>query len=281
MIQRPADQTPGQLTAGLNIRDFEGPLALLSHLIDRNRFNLYDIPIADITGQYLELMRQTDALNMDLASDFLVMAATLIHIKSRMLLPDSRLNRDAEETDPREELILQLLEYRRCKWIAGELSVRQARYRGSLLRLPASPKDLGIRVRAAAVPEAAERSRFDRGAEAVVRRNGERYQDLSARMKHLLRRESVSLPEKIRYIWRAVRKRGRIFFTELFGKGSSRAETVTGFLALLELVRRQYVRADQSRPFAPIELDLQAGAKDTLDLPLPPELLKESVQDYN
>lgn len=264
----------------LRITDFEGPLDLLSYLIDRGNFNWYDIPIALITGQYLAFMQDMTDLDMELASDFLVMGATLVHIKSRMLLPDKRLGGEDEGVDPREELILQLLEYRRCKLVAGELNDRRERFSGGVMRLPSTPKDLGIKVRKQEA-RPFNKELFEKAVQAVNSRNTERFQDLTEKMSHLLRRETVSLPEKIRYIWRAVRKRGKVFFSELFSRRSSVGEKVTGFLALLELVRRQYVRAEQTEPFAPIELGLQDESRRLADLHLPSDLLEESAKDYD
>lgn len=129
----------------LRIADYDSPMDLLSDLIDRNRFSILDIPIAEITGQYLDHLRDMSELDMDLASDFLVMAATLLHIKSKTLLPDSRLTGQDDEPDPREELVLQLIEYRRCKLIAAELSDRQDHHYFTLLKLPETPRTLGLR----------------------------------------------------------------------------------------------------------------------------------------
>ena len=104
---------------------FEGPLDLLLHLIDKNKINIYDIPIAEITDQYLDYIRQMDHEDMNVTSEFMVMAATLIDIKCRMLLP-KEINEAGEEEDPREELVQQLLEYKKYKYMSGELRARLA-----------------------------------------------------------------------------------------------------------------------------------------------------------
>ena len=117
-------------------------------------------------------------------------------------------------------------------------------------------------------------------AAAIERRNGERYEDLSAR-SHLLQREKVSLPAKIRQIWHAVCKRSKVFFHELFGRGSSRAEQVTGFLALLELVRQRRVTARQERPFAPIAVELDDNRNGQRLPGTEPEITNEEAQGYN
>ncbi len=251
----------------VDIRAFDGPLDLLNHLIDQNRFNWFDIPIADITRQYLAVIQQAEELDMQLAGEFLVMAATLIHIKSKLLLPSSKLMDEDAESDPREALILQLLAYRRCKWVAQRLMADREHYDMSFQRPPMTAKSLGIRVVQPLSQEVVEPGRlsqaFFEAVKALQKRNSERYHDLSEKMVHLLKRDRVSLPEKIRSIWRAVVRRSRVFFGELFDKNTSKAEKVTGFIALLELVRRQYVTAKQTTPFAPIaiEKDPQASNK--------------------
>ena len=102
---------------------FEGPLDLLLHLIDKNKIDIYDIPIAEITDQYLDYIRQMDHEDMNVTSEFMVMAATLIDIKCRMLLP-REMNEEGEEEDPREELVMQLLEYKKYKYMSYELRER-------------------------------------------------------------------------------------------------------------------------------------------------------------
>ena len=113
-----------QPVLSVKLQVFEGPLDLLLHLIDKNKVNIYDIPIVEITNQYMEYMKAMDKADLDLVSDFLVMAATLLDIKSRMLLP-AEVNEDGEEEDPRQELVERLLEYKMYKYMAGELKDRQ------------------------------------------------------------------------------------------------------------------------------------------------------------
>ena len=112
------------LKLSVKLQAFEGPLDLLLHLIDKNKVNIYDIPIAEITDQYIEYVRDMDKEDLDLVSDFLVMAATLLDIKSRMLLP-AEMNEEGEEEDPRQELVERLLEYKMYKYMAEELKDRQ------------------------------------------------------------------------------------------------------------------------------------------------------------
>ena len=127
------------MSTNFQLEIFEGPLDLLLHLIKKNEVNITDIPIATITEQYLATLELMQTLNLDMAGEFLVMAATLIHIKSRTLLPESDIETDEEEEggDPREELMKRLLEYQRFKEAAGELGQRDVLTRDVFVRATA------------------------------------------------------------------------------------------------------------------------------------------------
>ena len=234
---------------------FSGPLDLLLHLIERNRIDIHNIPIAEIADQYIAILEAQPILDMELASEFLVMAATLLQIKSRMLLPLLR-PPDAEEPeeDPRGELVLRLLAYRRARIVAQTLRERQARYAGCQLHVPLPATALGIEP-----PEETDRTtldpgRFVRARDAVVQRNQLRYSDIRDKLEQILTRERVSLRQKIGEIWRALKQRASLLFEELFPRRASRGERVTGFLALLELLRLNRVEATQSETLGPIEI---------------------------
>src|SRR3989475_6256777 len=129
---------PAEDSYRIRLNEFEGPLDLLLHLIKKDEINIYDIPIATITKQYLDYIKMMKSLNLVVAGEFLVMAATLIHIKSRMLLPVESDGDDEDETDedPRAELVRRLLEYKRFKEAAGELVQRGQQWREGLGRQP-------------------------------------------------------------------------------------------------------------------------------------------------
>lgn len=232
----------------LKISQFEGPLDLLCHLIEKNKVDIYDIPIAEITDQYLAYLAGLDEPDMDLASDFLLMAATLLHIKSRMLLPRRPMDTRDDEADPREELVLRLLEYRRCKTLAAELRKRHEQFADTLLKLPEPPG----RFRLVLQTDTAQLNwdLFMEACRHLASQNRARFQDQKTRMNHILQREKISLKDKMRQIWHAIGAKWRIFFNELFPAAqTSRMERVTGFLALLELMRLNRVRVRQEEPF--------------------------------
>ncbi len=240
----------------LNLDHFEGPLDLLIHLIEKNRIDIYNIPISQITDQYLVYLERCQELDMEVASEFLVMAATLLHIKSRLLLPSKLASSVNELDDPREELVLKLLAYRRCKMLAGDLKKRQETFSQCRAKPPESPNSAGITTLLA--PERLNRDQFWLACQRVVHQNQNRFNDLSSKITTLLRREKVSLKEKMRQILQHALRKTRLFFNELFpADSSSRAERVTGFLAVLELLRLGRIHARQDAPFDVIEIEVR------------------------
>ena len=125
----------------VKLEAFEGPLDLLLHLIDKNKINIYDIPIVEITEQYLEYIKQMETKNLEIMSEFLLMAATLINIKSKMLLPEPE-SEDEEAVDPRQELVDRLLEYKMYKYISEELKDKEQDASRVLFKPPTIPKEI-------------------------------------------------------------------------------------------------------------------------------------------
>lgn len=225
---------------------FEGPLDLLLHLIKKNEVDIYDIPIATITNQYLEVLEFLDQLNLDLAGEYLVMAATLMQIKSRMLLPPAE-GEDDEEDDPRRELVQQLEEYQRFREAAAHLGDRDILHRDVFSRAPQAP-EAGVAV----LPPLRELSLADLldALREVLRRLPEEHvQEIVG--------ERISIADRIPVILDRLRQ-GDVEFRSLFDGEVSRREIVTTFLALLELVRMRAVRALQTERFGPIVLSLAA-----------------------
>ena len=247
----------------LKIRQFEGPLDLLFHLIEKNDIDIYDIPIAEITDQYMVFLKDMDTLDMEVASEFLVMAATLIHIKTRMLLPDRKALSLSEEEDPREELVIRLLQYRRCKMLAQDLRERYKNFADSVTRLPATPSSLGVDT--AAPPQEFDPENFQQSILAICSRNEIRFADLSSKITHILKRDKVSVRDKMKLVWQRILSGGKIFFHEIFpARDTSNIDKITGFLAVLELLRGNQISAVQERPFDVILLSKR-------DEPNPPE----------
>jgi len=213
---------------------FEGPLDLLLHLIKKNEVGVADIPIATITEQYLAAIELMESLNLDVAGEFLVMAATLIHIKSRMLLPAEEGEPDADEgVDPREELVRRLLEYQRFKDAAAELEQRELLTRDVFARSPAATEE-------APAPGFREVSVLD--LLAALKRVIER---LPKENVHEVIMDRITVREKMTLILDTLRSRGKVLFEALFGEVKSRLEIVVSFLAMLELVKMRAIRIFQ------------------------------------
>ena len=228
---------------------FEGPLDLLLHLIRKNEVDIYDIPVAVITGQYLEYLEMMEALNIEVVGEFLVMAATLIQIKSKMLLPAK--SGDEEEEDPRLEIALPLLEYIRFKEAAGWLDER-----------PWLERDVFVRGENDDVspPNQEELTLFNLNLFELIDAFKE-VLDKSARLKdHTVRMEAASLAERVAQVMEQLRTRENIRFTELFDPRQGIGDLVLTFLAILELARMGFLRIYQETAFSPIRLQSRKEA---------------------
>lgn len=226
---------------------FEGPLDLLLFLIKRDEIDIYDISIERITRQYLEYLQAFKELNIDLAGEFVVMAANLIYLKSRSLLPADQQtpDEDAEEDDPRWELIRQLIEYKKFKEAAAQLHARELEQERIFTRDGGS---------AAAVAEAPLRL-----GEVGIFQLINAFQNVIKRVeaREDLREifgEHFTVSDKIETILQRVAGGARLRFSDLFGVIASRVEIVVTFLALLELIRLKQIRATQTSPFDEIEI---------------------------
>jgi segregation and condensation protein A len=212
---------------------FEGPLDLLLHLIYKNEVDIFDIPISTITDQYLEYLEMMKALNIDIAGDFLLMASTLMHIKSKMLLPELK---EDEEEDPRMEITRPLLEYMRFKEAAGELYDRELLDRDVFVRRV--PPFLEEHVEGE--EPKLEVSLFQL-MEAFKRIVEERLPGIQLK----LQLEKWSVKEKSEAIIEILREKGSLFFHELFEENFTISEFIVTFLSLLELAHSGLVKVFQ------------------------------------
>jgi len=224
---------------------FEGPLDLLLYLIKKDEIDIYDIPIERITGQYLEYLEAFKILDLDIAGDFVVMAANLIYIKSRSLLPKDQQppEEGAEEDDPRWELVRQLIEYKKFKDAAVDLQRRELNQEGLFSR--------GT-TQAEAAPERplGEVSIFDLiNAFNTTLKRLNQPEDLREIFE-----ENFTVSDKIELIMKMTAAGLPLRFSELFATAATRTEIVVTFLALLELVRLKQICARQGQEFGEIEL---------------------------
>ncbi|MCH2109463.1 MAG: segregation/condensation protein A [Polyangiaceae bacterium] len=231
----------------VNLPAFDGPLDLLLHLIQQHELNIRDIPIGFISTKYVEYITVMQELNIDLASEYLVMAATLAHIKSKTLLPvepKGQDDEDEEESDPRSELVRRLLEYQKYKTAAQQLGDSPVLGRDVFLRGAPAPQ----------VDGPAPLAQTD------VFKLFDAFQRILTKVKqsedHKIGVDQISISERILQLTDRLKGLGRVKFPHLFGDNASRTDIVVTFLALLEMTRLRMLQVIQEEPLAPIEVEL-------------------------
>jgi segregation and condensation protein A len=237
----------------IKLQNFEGPFDLLFHLIEKNEVNIYDIPINEITDQYMEYLFAMKELDLEIASEFLVMAATLLHIKSRMLLPGKKQDEPEDEIDPREELVYKLLQYKKYKELSEFLKVKESQWTGVYYKLPeVIEHDIDN--------DTAEIS-FEQMKTIYIElliRNDKKINRNVSNIHEIIRYERVSLKNKMTQIIKLLAKKAVIKFSDVFSlEKASRLEVITGFMAVLELSKAKQIRTEQKKLFG--ELYIQRG----------------------
>jgi segregation and condensation protein A len=240
------DDSYSEARAGYTFRleGFEGPLDLLLHLIQKNELDIFNIPISLITEQYLEYLQLIKVLNLDIAGEYLLMASTLLHIKSRMLLPKSSEVEEEEEEDPRAELVRRLLEYQKYKNAALEMEKR-----------PLLDRDVFIRL----TPPEPEAEPEEERIEVNLFELLEAFRQVLERVKpetvHNVLLEHLSVEDKIQEILALLEKENRsMVFHRLFPEQASRRIIVVTLLAILELVKMKRIRIFQLAAFETIRV---------------------------
>jgi len=246
MMVSNASSTVGNSPYTVRLEMFEGPLDLLLHLIHKNELDITNIPIALITEQYLEYLKLMKVLNLDIAGEYLLMASTLLYIKSKMLLPASPEEGEEEGEDPRAELVRRLLEYQKYKEAAAELEKR-----------PMLDRDVFIRSTSMEIEDAGEEERVEVSLFELV----EAFRKILERVKieefHEVILDRLSVEEKAQEILSLLQREKRsMAFHLLFPEQASRRVIIITFLAILELVKMKLVRIFQLAPFETIRLSL-------------------------
>ena len=242
----------------LKLQVFEGPMDLLMHLIEKNKIDIYDIPIVTVTDQYLDYMRQMEHDDMNVTSEFLVMAATLLDIKSRMLLPKEENEDGEEEEDPREELVRRLLEYKMYKYMSEELKEKNRHAGYSYFR----QQDLPEEVRSYVPPLNYEELIGDRTAQSlrtvfaeVLKRKKSRVDPIRSGFGKI-QKEEISVADKELYIRAYLQRHPHADFREMLELEDSKEEIIVTFLVILELMKNQKIRITQEEAFGKILIDL-------------------------
>jgi segregation and condensation protein A len=226
---------------------FEGPLDLLLYLIKKNEIDIYNIPVALITEQYLQYLKMIKSLNLDLAGEYLVMAATLIHIKSRMLLPvPEEPSEEETEEDPRSALIRQLLEYQSFKEAATALEMRPLLERDVFTRSAPITEDIGKSTEADDLIEVSIFELIDAFHNLVSRSGQKELMEIDL--------EKMSITDIINDIMERLSSEKNLTFEELLGDKNNRRRVIYTFLALLELIKMKMVKAYQTSAFGVIRI---------------------------
>ncbi len=248
----------------LALPSFEGPLDLLLHLIKEHRVNIFDIPIALVVEKYLEYLERMRELNLDIAGEFLVMASTLAHLKSRMLLPRQEVAAGAEAVessaveeaeDPRAELVRRLLEYQKYKDAAEQLARQDLLGRDVFAR--------NVPVEAVPIPEE-EVGLQEFSVLKLIESLDRVLERLKPKVQHTVVRERVSLSEATLRLAARLRAEGSTTFEGLFTEESTRQEIVITFIAILEMVKRRLIKVSQAEPLGPIILTPNGDALEKL-----------------
>ena len=245
----------------IKLQVFEGPLDLLLHLLEKNKVNIYDIPIVEITKQYLEYIAEMKRQDLNVVSEFLVMAATLIDIKSRMLLPAPETEED-EETDPRAELVQQLLEYKMYKCMAYELRDRQIDAERVLFKVPTIPPEVADYeepIDMDALVSDVTLARLNEIFKSIMKKQVDTIDPVRSKFGKI-EKEEVSLTEKMAYLENYCMLHSHFSFRNLLESQSSRMEIIVTFLAVLELMKLGRIFISQEHIFDDIQIQSKVVA---------------------
>ena len=237
----------------IKIENFEGPLDLLLHLIDVNKFNIFDIPIVEITEQYLEFVRNMETKDLNVMSEFLVMAATLLEIKAKMLLP-VEVNEEGEEIDPREELVQKLLEYKMYKYMSYELKDRMQDAAKAMYKEPTIPEEVEGYIEPVDLEKLLGNltlQKLNEIFQSVMKRQNEKIDPVRSKFGKI-EKEEVSLEDKLDFVESYAREHGTFSFRKLLEGQKSKMQIVVTFLAILELMKVGKIVIKQEATFADI-----------------------------
>lgn len=239
------------------LEHFEGPLDLLLHLIEKNKINIYDIPIVEITEQYLDYVNHMDKEDLNVVSEFLVMAATLLDIKARMLLPAEVDEETGEEQDPRSELVARLLEYKKYKYMALVLQDREEDAGLIFYKNPTVPKEVAKYEPPVDLDDLLDGltlAKLQKIFEQVLKRQEDKIDQVRSNFG-VIRKEPVSLEERIVSVMDYARKHRKFRFRQMLEKQTDRLELVVTFLAILELMKIGKISLTQEHLFDDMQIE--------------------------
>ncbi len=232
----------------IKLNKFEGPLDLLCHLIDKNKMDIYDINISEITDQYIDYINQMEKINLDITSEFLVMASTLMYLKSKKLLPKT--DNDVEEITE-EELIRRIIEYKKYKEITKKLRdaylLNSKRYFREVEKIDLPKQKIEKQYTTDIIPQIYQK---------IINSNKDKINENASNIEKIAITETYSVGDKVKDMYRALIKYKKFTFNKLFSlKKHSKNEVVTAFTGLLEMSRRNKVITEQSELFGDIDVE--------------------------
>lgn len=240
----------------VKLQVFEGPLDLLLHLIDKNKIDIYDIPIVEITNQYMEYIKAMEKEDLNVMSEFLVMAATLLDIKCKMLLP-KEVNEDGEEEDPRQELVEQLLEYKMYKYMSYELKDRELESERIMYKTPTIPQEVMEYEQPVNLDELLgdlTLQKLNHIFKDVMKRQVDKIDPVRSKFGKI-EKEEVTVSDKLVFVTDYAREHKKFSFRTLLTKQSSKTQIVVTFLALLQLMKEGVLYIEpQEQPFDDIRI---------------------------
>lgn len=251
----------------VKLQVFEGPLDLLLHLIEKNKVDIYDIPIVTITEQYLDYVRNMETEDMNIISEFLVMAATLVDIKCKMLLPKSADDEDEEDEDPRAELVQKLLEYKLYKYMSYELKDRQIDAGRALFRAPSMPKEMENLKEPVNYEELVgdmTLQKLNEIFQGMMKRQEDRVDPIRSKFGNV-KKDEIPLEDKQNYIFNYLTAHKECSFKELLEKQHSKMEIIVTFLVVLELMKVGQISIKQNSLFDDIVITRSNDAPVGLD----------------
>ena len=227
---------------------FEGPLDLLCHLIDKNKMDIYDINLSQITDQYIDFIKQMEEMNLDVTSEFLVMSSTLLYLKSKHLLPKTQ---EDEEEITEEELIRRIIEYKKYKEITSKLKedflIYSKRFFKNVEDIKLPMQKIEEEYTSETIPEIYKE---------LLRRNTDKINENASNIEKIAITETYSVGDTVKQMYRALVKFKKFTFNKLFSvKKKNKTEVVTAFSGLLEMSRREKVITNQEELFGDIEVE--------------------------
>ena len=239
----------------IKINNFEGPLDLLCHLIDKNKMDIYDINISEITDQYIKYIEQMEKMNLEITSEFLVMSSTLLYLKSKHLLPKQQ---EDEEEITEEELIRRIIEYKKYKEITKKLKENFLQYSKRFYKLPEE-----IELPKQKIEKDYDSTIIPKIYKELLQRNTEKINENASNIEKIAITETYTVGNTVKEMYRALVKFKKFTFNKLFSlKKHDKNEVVTAFSGLLEMSRRNKVTTEQDELFGDIEGEKNTKKKD-------------------